>query len=134
MVVPIVKICAYCEKEFIDNTRNHSKKSCCERCRDLLWLRENDLHTKLRLRFNNNTLHGGTLTEIEKEKIIKKLETGVCDLCHEEVPFRNLCIDHDHNTGLYRGVICKECNTFLAYLERKIDILQDALSFVGLSI
>ena len=134
MVVPILKNCAYCGEEFIDNTRNHSKKSCCERCRDLLWLRENDLHTKHRLRFNNVLSHGGNLNDEEKEEIIKKLEIGICDLCHKKTPFRWLCIDHDHNTGQYRGVICISCNTFIGFLENHTDLLKKALIFVNLII
>jgi hypothetical protein len=134
MIVPISKICAYCGEEFEDTTRNNSKKVCSKKCRDSWWIEKNALSIKIRLRFNNNTNHGGTLTDLEKEEVIEKLEKGICDLCHKEKPFKLLCIDHDHNTGLYRGIICKECNTFLAYLERKIDILQDALNFVGLSI
>ena len=31
-----------------------------------------------------------------------------CQCCHEVV---KLCLDHDHETGLFRGWICKPCNT-----------------------
>lgn len=37
-------------------------------------------------------------------------QAGVCPLCGESVPFASTCLDHDHATGLIRGVLCRNCN------------------------
>jgi hypothetical protein len=69
------------------------------------------------MRFNNILAQGGELNDNEKEEIIDKLMNSICDMCHQKKPFRELCIDHDHQSGKYRGVICLGCNTALGILE-----------------
>ena len=48
---------------------------------------------------------------------------GVCAIC--ELPYhRTLHVDHNHNTGKVRGLLCKTCNTHLGTYEKykiKID-------------
>ena len=35
-----------------------------------------------------------------------------CDICGKEFSsVYDKCLDHDHNTGLYRNVLCKSCNS-----------------------
>ena len=46
------------------------------------------------------------------------LQTGLCVLCNKAV--RELCIDHDHNTGLVRGLLCASCNQTIKYWEERI--------------
>jgi len=39
-------------------------------------------------------------------------------------------LDHDHNTGEYRGYICWKCNSALGFLEDKISNVRIALNFL----
>jgi len=34
---------------------------------------------------------------------------GKCEICGAE-PERALCLDHDHQTGMIRGLLCRDCN------------------------
>lgn len=45
---------------------------------------------------------------------------GVCYACHQPEPVagRRLAVDHDHATGLVRGLLCSRCNPVLGKLER----------------
>lgn len=45
---------------------------------------------------------------------------GVCYMCHQAEPVkgRRLSVDHDHKTGLIRGLLCSRCNPILGKLER----------------
>lgn len=42
-------------------------------------------------------------------------QEGGCALCHRLV---KLCVDHDHETGRVRGLLCNECNFAIGVYER----------------
>lgn len=47
---------------------------------------------------------------------------GVCGICGQPERLRqNLAVDHDHDTGAIRGLLCFDCNVGLGKLERYID-------------
>ncbi|WP_439372911.1 endonuclease domain-containing protein [Bradyrhizobium sp. DASA03120] len=50
-----------------------------------------------------------------------------CAICHREGP---LAIDHDHETGQFRGYICRECNMGLGKLGDTVEALQRVLAYL----
>ena len=52
---------------------------------------------------------------------------GKCEICLEST---KLVIDHDHDTGLIRGVLCSKCNRGLGHFNDDIDLLTKALTYV----
>lgn len=59
-------------------------------------------------------LHGLRKYEADLLKLGK-----VCEICGSN---DNLVIDHSHNTGEIRGVLCRACNLALGYLGDGIDL------------
>lgn len=55
--------------------------------------------------------YGVTLEE--KEAILSK-QQGLCAICHKMVSGFSAVIDHDHETGRIRGILCRSCNFGLA--------------------
>lgn len=47
---------------------------------------------------------------------------GVCALCGWP-GYSPLCVDHDHATGLVRGLLCKTCNNVLGDIRDCVDRL-----------
>ena len=52
----------------------------------------------------------------EQFEALKELQGGCCAICHR-VPEKDLHIDHDHESGQVRGLLCVSCNTRLGWIE-----------------
>lgn len=61
---------------------------------------------------------------VEAYEEIWLTQEGVCAICRKAETsssygrVRNLCVDHDHETGLVRGLLCSGCNVLVGYYER----------------
>lgn len=50
-----------------------------------------------------------------------------CDLCQQIKP---LCLDHNHETGQFRGWLCRRCNSSLGGLGDTVEALERALIYL----
>ena len=59
-------------------------------------------------------------------------QKGKCACCgtHQNELTRNLAVDHDHDTGLIRGLLCGKCNTAIGKLGDNIEGLMRALNYL----
>ena len=57
--------------------------------------------------------------KIVRERMILT-QDNLCKLCNHELD--SPCLDHDHKTGLVRGVLCRGCNAFLGKIENSLAI------------
>ena len=77
------------------------------------------------------------LTDDEYRRILEH-QDGVCAICRRaEIAFtnksdrvRSMAIDHDHETGNVRGLLCTKCNTGLGAFEDDPDLLLAAIEYV----
>lgn len=55
-----------------------------------------------------------------------------CKICfvHREELKRALCVDHDHDTGKVRGLLCDTCNRSLGLLKDNVNILMNAVKYL----
>lgn len=53
------------------------------------------------------------------DKMLEK-QNKCCKLCavHQDKLKHNMFVDHDHTTGIVRGLLCPRCNSGLGLLER----------------
>ena len=70
---------------------------------------------------------------ITKEDFEAKLQKqdNTCAVCKEK--FSNLSkikIDHDHETGTVRGLLCHSCNVALGHFKDNVDILKTAIKYI----
>lgn len=58
-------------------------------------------------------------------------QSGVCAICGNgnDGP-RQLSIDHDHQTGAIRALLCDRCNPMLGYARDNIAVLQAAIKYL----
>jgi hypothetical protein len=59
-------------------------------------------------------------------------QNNCCAICniHEDFCKRKLDVDHNHNTGEARGLLCTLCNTGIGKLKDSIDMLDKALIYL----
>jgi hypothetical protein len=57
---------------------------------------------------------------------------GVCAICLRlpRAPDTRLCIDHDHDTGQFRGLLCRSCNGALGLLGDDVSAVQRAVAYL----
>lgn len=68
---------------------------------------------------------------IEEGLASKLLSIENCQICSLPFDDKNpLCIDHCHNTGVVRGVLCRSCNTGIGLLKDDVKILNSAISYL----
>lgn len=52
----------------------------------------------------------------EEYDAVLEFQEGVCFICGRPPGKTRLAVDHDHKTGLVRGLVCWQCNAALAKL------------------
>jgi hypothetical protein len=66
------------------------------------------------------------LTSADVDAMIKA-QGGVCILCQERKPEH---VDHDHVTGVVRGVLCFCCNQGLGNFRDRADVMRNAINYL----
>lgn len=70
-----------------------------------------------RLLYNHRVRLGRyRLADSEFQKLLE-LQREKCAVCGEK---KSLYIDHDHETGLVRGLVCQSCNILLGWIENPL--------------
>lgn len=60
-------------------------------------------------------------------------QNGVCAICdkiQENAKQKNLGVDHNHVTGLVRGLLCQNCNTAIGLMADNPDIAARAIDYL----
>lgn len=63
---------------------------------------------------------------------ILKSQGGLCAICHqsEKIEGRQLAVDHNHHTGMVRGLLCHSCNTGLGKFKDSPELLKQAIKYL----
>jgi hypothetical protein len=77
------------------------------------------------------TLRGFGLTEAQYDAMLNK-QGQVCAICQTTDPGGrgNWCIDHCHETGVVRGLLCVRCNSGLGFFDDNPHILSSARDYL----
>ena len=112
--------CRKCKKEFLKKYRDSHKKEFAEyrkANRDMRsrynkeWEKE---HPNYQKNYSLISAYGITLKD-HKELYLK--QNGCCAICNKPTEYNKIYTDHNHNTGVVRGLLCAHCNTWLAAIE-----------------
>jgi hypothetical protein len=75
-------------------------------------------------RFKN--LYG--ITQEDYREMNEK-QSGRCAIC-QTIPEKRLVVDHCHNTGRVRGLLCYDCNHGLGKFRDNVEFLLEAASYL----
>ena len=68
---------------------------------------------------------------LTKEKFAETLQkqNNCCAICKREFKGTPL-VDHDHGIKIFRGLLCRKCNTGLGQFEDNIEVLRNAIQYL----
>jgi len=66
----------------------------------------------------------------ELKKVSPPMPTH-CDCCGKETESKKMRFDHDHETGLFRGWICQNCNLGIGQLGDNLDGVMNAVQYLN---
>jgi hypothetical protein len=111
-------------------------KSCCA-AHARAWFHANkEQHRITRHAHNLRAAYG---LSVEKYAAMLAAQGGVCAICGLDEPnahgrtgakFR-LSVDHCHESGRIRGLLCQKCNRAIGLLGDDIDLLRRAITYLG---
>lgn len=77
---------------------------------------------------------GGRISNGRTRDGMLKAQEGKCAICSKEITFSKgrggAAVDHNHQTGIIRGILCTRCNNGLGYIEHEEEWLPKALAYL----
>ena len=71
--------------------------------------------------------YGMTLSDLAK---MERQQRGKCAVCQEKPKKDRLVVDHDHETGRVRGLLCRQCNLALGALRDSPSSIRRLLAYL----
>lgn len=127
-----MKRCSQCkelkeESEFYTRRDRNCLQSYCKRC---AITQSSNYQNKTKYRAFLKSTYG--ITPEDYDGLYDK-QKGKCAICgkHQSELKRRLCVDHDHNTGKVRGLLCHKCNFVIGNADDDIEILNKAITYLS---
>ena len=131
-----------CSKEFLPNIYSEWQKYCGSRKQRIgcsykrkiqnnrKWREENK--GKFEIVVRKNWLESNYNITPEEYDTILKRQNNVCAICHNiDSGGRKLAVDHNHETGEIRGLLCSRCNRGIGFFMDDVHLLEDAIRYLA---
>lgn len=119
------KVCTVCEvwKPYADYPRLRTKADGfygqCKECRSLALRRS-----------RRKAAYG---IDDEQYAVLMRRQQRACGICRQPHDERPLVVDHCHNSGEVRGLLCANCNNGLGHFRDRSDYLIGAIGYLARS-
>lgn len=137
------KICTTCQETkpltdyYKNNRRRDGYNTQCKSCLDAYkasWVKNDEVNIKNK-RENSRLLKRYGISSDDYMKLLKDQDytCAICNCTPEQGRgnTNRLSVDHCHETGKVRGLLCQKCNTGLGLLGDNKEGLQKALDYLG---
>lgn len=133
------KVCRQClvekdEEDFTFSKRHGKVINTCRKCMSantLAWKRANPDSVKATRRMYRRAERCKKYGLTEDEFLfMETAQQGLCRVC-QEFAGGDLHIDHNHETGEVRGLLCSNCNTAIGLMHENPKILFRAIQYLA---
>lgn len=118
----LTKYCPRCEKDLpVDEF--YKNAGYCKPCSHSAvqdWKAQNPKRATYLHKRSNYKRYGTTPEEVAER-------SSVCEICGTD---QDLCVDHEHTSGEFRGVLCRRHNSAIGFLNDDPNLIQAALSYL----
>lgn len=114
--------------------RAYDESHRCERVAAVLRSRERHPENVVRTRRSSRLRERG-MSDADYERMFAA-QGGVCAICKQPETYtrdgkpRALCVDHCHETGRVRGLLCAKCNSGIALLGDSAERVRRAVAYL----
>ena len=85
---------------------------------------------KFRFIHNRNKIKRRYGITLEEREAMREAQGGVCAICQRTSGNGGLVVDHDHSTGIVRGLLCHNCSLSLGKYEDNPAWLRAAIEYL----
>lgn len=117
--------CKRCRGEYEDGRKDRPDVKARRRRAHNAWVDRNRPTHNLKCRCYNR---GITVDEFRR---MRDEQQGRCAICEEPKTDSELNIDHNHETGKVRGLLCMHCNHLLGKAKDDVGILERAAVYLN---
>lgn len=93
------------------------------------WQRNNKDKVKaIKRKTDLKTKYGMSVEDFDSMSASQGFACAICKI----IPTATLHVDHDHQTGKVRGLLCSKCNTALGLLKDSTEFLARAITYLSI--
>ena len=134
-----MKYCKKCDdtKEFSEFYKDRqSKDGLTKYCKSCCKSAERDYHKRnpavkfIRKRKDSSLITpSGTPFTNQVYKELLSEQNGKCGICQQEMS--PPCIDHNHETGVVRKLLCGHCNKMIGFAKESVETLANSIKYLN---
>lgn len=112
-----------------DIARKGGRHGMCKVCVKAHYRENREEILASQMAYKIKSKYGLTLSEYDKMLEAQDGRCAICKKTPEEIG-RRLSVDHSHETGEIRGLLCNSCNIGVGYLQNSSEACEQAASYL----
>lgn len=132
-----MKTCTKCAKDwpeeyfFITDKKSGRRRGDCKFCVNerTKRLREANPEKTAEIRLAANRKHKYGVTRQDVYRMLEE-NGGTCAICPTVIDYMSAHVDHCHDTGKVRGLLCKTCNWGIGHFKNDVEYLRKAILYL----
>ena len=128
VILPSI-FCKTCNIVFTPKSKTmvHCTRLCAIKYKQKLQ-KESSSKQKTNLK-SNLSKYNLTIEQYDELVLKQHNRCAICNI-HQVELIRRLSVDHDHTTGIIRGLLCHRCNLAIGLVDESVEILKAAINYL----